>query len=113
MVRGIIQKHSSKQYCSAEADLTFIMKKGKQRNFFPCVVRKFVWQNIMTPDCKSLIQLVYHILLSGPGREKLLKPSHGLTLDVSVVVSSPLVLANENSFKGREFFLFIHPQVES
>ena len=75
------------------------MRMGKKAKFSSCE-RKFVGQHKMARDCKTVIQLVQHILNGGLGEGKLQAPkiSSKLASDLSDGVSSHLVLTRERKF---------------
>ena len=77
------------------------MRMGRKANFSPCE-RKFVCQHEMGRYCKTVIQLVHHILHGGLGEGKLQasKILSKLASDISDGVFSHLVLT-----RGRKFSL--------
>ena len=75
------------------------MRMGKKAKFSPCE-RKFVCQHKMARDCKTVIQLVHHILHGELGEGKLQAPkiSSKLASDLWEGVSSHFVLTRERKF---------------
>ena len=47
---------------------------SNRENFLP-LKKSFAWQHKMTACCETVIQLVYHIVLWGPGGTKLWNPN--------------------------------------
>ena len=74
---------------------------SNRENFLP-LKKSFAWQHKMTACCETVIQLVYHIVLWGPGGTKLWNPD---TFFVFEVVPSHLVLGNKHSRTWWEFTL--------
>ena len=75
------------------------MRMGKKAKFSP-YKRKFVCQHEMASDCKTVIQVVQHILHGGLGEGKLQAPKilSELASDPLDGVSSHLVLTRERKF---------------